>query len=528
MDILSELININPTTMYIPAINLSQFYGIEIEDFAVDVTRLSLWIADHQMNTELSARFNDFVKPTLPLQQAGDIHCGNALRLEWEKILPHKKNDEVYLFGNPPYLGSSLQSTEQKYDMESILSSKLEGYKKLDYVSGWFMKGIEYTKESRAKLAFVSTNSIIQGEQVPILWKYVLKTHQIDFGYTSFSWNNNAKGNAAVIVVIIGISDKINNTIKKLFYKNSYKIVENISPYLTDTASSTIVEKANKSISGLPIMYRGNMPTDGGGLILKEQELDNVPDNCKKFIHRFIGSQDSLNGEVRYVLWISEKEYNLIKDEPFIRNRISIVEEMRRKSKKKSTNKLAETPWRFEFISHPENYTGNTLLIPRVSSINRKYMPMSLINSEDIVSDTAVAIYNAPIYLFGLLESKMHMVWLKNIGGKLKNDYRYSSDLVYNTFPIPQLSARRINEIEQIVFEILDIREEEGATLAELYGSPYAERNPKPMNARLLDAHEKLDAVVERAYKERGNFKDDNERLSLLLDMYQEKVMLSD
>ena len=196
---------------------------------------------------------------------------------------------------------------------------------------------------------------------------------------------------------------------------------------------------------------------------------------------------------------------------------------MRLTSKKKSTNKLAAYPWKFEFISHPDDYSGSTILIPRVSSKNRLYMPLSILDANEIVSDTATAIYDAPLYLFGLLESAMHMAWMKNIGGRLKNDYRYSSDLVYNTFPVPNLSTRRKNEIEELVWKILDIRDEEGGTLAELYGSPLAEKNPKPMNPRLLAAHQELDEVVDRAYRDRP-FKDDNERLSLLLNMYSQKI----
>ena len=297
----------------------------------------------------------------------------------------------------------------------------------------------------------------------------------------------------------------------------------NISPYLTDSPSTVIVKKSKKSLFNLPTMYRGNMPTDGGGLIINQEDIPEVPKPVKPYIHKFIGSKDSLNGGCRYVLWINEKQYESLKDIPFIKNRTQIVKNMRLGSKKKSTNELAHKPWQFEFISQPTNYKGNTLLIPRVSSKNRFYMPISVVNSQDIVSDTATAIYNAPLFLFGILESRMHMVWLKSIGGRLKNDYRYSSDLIYNTFPVSKLSTRRKNEIEELVWKILDIRDEEGGTLAELYGSPLAAKNPKPMNPRLKAAHEELDQVVDRAYRDRP-FKDDNERLSLLLNMYSKKV----
>lgn len=525
IDILKELNQMGIATMYVPSVTLDQFYGIEIDDFACDVTRLSLWIAEHQMNIKLRKEIDNAVRPTLPLQHAGAIVCGNALRIDWNEVLPHEKDDEVYLFGNPPYLGSSLQANEQKMDMKVISDEyRIKKYKKLDYVSGWFIKGANYCYNSAAKLALVSTNSICQGEQVPLLWPELLDKISIDFAYRSFKWSNSAKGNAAVIVIIIGMSDinsKYGN--KYLFDGNSYKKAKNITPYLTLSERQIIVRKSKKSIFNLPVMYRGNMPTDGGGLIIDQEDVDKVPAEVKEFLQKFVGSQDSLNGKVRYALWMTKDDYKSVKYNEFIRKRIDIVQKMRLSSKKKSTNKLADQPWRFEFISQSKSNGGNTILVPRVSSKNRPYMPMSILNSNDIVSDTATAIYDAPLYLFGLLESVMHMVWMRSIGGRLKNDYRYSSDLVYNTFPVPFISTRRKNEIEDLVWKILDIRDEEGGTLADLYGSPLAEKNPKPMNPRLLAAHQELDQVVDRAYRDRP-FKDDNERLSLLLDMYSQKV----
>ena len=525
IDILKELNGMSIATMYVPSVTLDQFYGIEIDDFACDVTRLSLWIAEHQMNKLLEKEIDNAVRPTLPLHHAGAIVCGNALRIDWNQVLPHEKDDEVYLFGNPPYLGSSLQNQEQKQDLKTIAELySIKGYKKLDYVSGWFIKGTEFCYKSLAKYAFVSTNSICQGEQVAILWPIILDKVTIDFAYQSFTWNNNAKGNAAVIVVIIGLSSKtLVHDNKYLFKGSSYRQVDNISPYLTSSKSDVIVSKSKKSLFGLPVMYRGNMPTDGGGLIINRDDLSKIPYEVKPFIHKFVGSKDSLNGNERFVLWLTKSEYEKVKDNNFIGERISIVNKMRLTSKKKSTNKLAAYPWKFEFISHPDDYSGSTILIPRVSSKNRLYMPLSILDANEIVSDTATAIYDAPLYLFGLLESAMHMAWMKNIGGRLKNDYRYSSDLVYNTFPVPNLSTRRKNEIEELVWKILDIRDEEGGTLAELYGSPLAEKNPKPMNPRLLAAHQELDEVVDRAYRDRP-FKDDNERLSLLLNMYSQKI----
>lgn len=508
--------------MYLPSVTLDQFYGIEIDDFACDTTRLSLWIAEHQMNIKLRDEINNAVRPTLPLQHAGAIVCGNALRLDWEKILPHKKDDEVYLFGNPPYLGSKRQNKIQKEDLK-IASNALKKYKSLDYISGWFIKGTNYIRNTVSKLCFVSTNSICEGEQVSILWDYILeKNIEINFAYTSFKWGNNAKSNAAVKVVIIGLTSQLD--CNKYIYSVSMKRkVENITPYLT-AGTNIIVKRTNYMLNDLPKMQLGDMQNDNGGLKFSlseyQQCIQRYPELQKKF-KKIIGAKELLNGGISYCLWFtSEQDYLHYSDNPIVKKRINIVKEHREKSSDKGTNKLAFVSWRYR-----EQRIGKerTLIVPRHSSENRYYIPASFVDNQTVVPDSANAVYDAPIYVLGLIESKIHMIWLRTIGGKLKTDYRYSASLVYNTFPTPRLSTRRKNEIEQLVLNILDIREEEGGTLAELYGSPLAEKNPKPMNPRLLKAHQELDQVVDRAYKPNG-FRDDNERLALLLDMYSKKV----
>ena len=508
--------------MYLPSVTLDQFYGIEIDDFACDTTRLSLWIAEHQMNIKLRDEINNAVRPTLPLQHAGAIVCGNALRLDWEKILPHKKDDEVYLFGNPPYLGSKRQNKIQKEDLK-IASNALKKYKSLDYISGWFIKGTNYIRNTVSKLCFVSTNSICEGEQVSILWDYILeKNIEINFAYTSFKWGNNAKSNAAVKVVIIGLTSQLD--CNKYIYSVSMKRkVENITPYLT-AGTNIIVKRTNYMLNDLPKMQLGDMQNDNGGLKFSlseyQQCIQRYPELQKKF-KKIIGAKELLNGGISYCLWFtSEQDYLHYSDNPIVKKRINIVKEHREKSSDKGTNKLAFVSWRYR-----EQRIGKerTLIVPRHSSENRYYIPASFVDNQTVVPDSANAVYDAPIYVLGLIESKIHMIWLRTIGGKLKTDYRYSASLVYNTFPTPRLSTRRKNEIEQLVLNILDIREEEGGTLAELYGSPLAEKNPKPMNPRLLKAHQELDQVVDRAYKP-NVFRDDNERLALLLDMYSKKV----
>lgn len=532
IDIIKELNRMGISTMYVPSVTLDQFYGIEIEDFACDVTRLSLWIAEHQMNKQLHKEIADAIRPTLPLQHAGAIVCGNALRIDWNEVLPHQKDDEVYLFGNPPYLGSKWQNKEQKEDLRQALWANSR-YKKLDYISGWFAKGVRYIDATRAKLGFVTTNSITQGEQVSLLWPKILKTSYISFAYKSFKWGNNAKNNAGVTVEIIGLSaNGTNSDLKRLLFSGLMKEnVSNISPYITDSDNS-IVKPQKSNINNLPKMVMGSMPRDGGNLILNSSERQNLLNDGvdPSIIRSYIGASEFIRGRNRYCLWMNKTLYDENMNVYEIKRRVMAVKQYRKNSKALSTRKAADNPWSFvqkgEYeqaygYSIPENKFS--IIIPEVSSGNRQYVPLGILPASNIIFNKAMAIYNSPIWLLGVLQSKLHMVWLNAIGGKLKTDYNYSSTLVYNTFPVPDLSTHRKNEIEDLVWKILDIRDEEGGTLAELYGSPLAAKNPKPMNPRLKAAHEELDKVVDRAYRDRP-FKDDNERLALLLEMYSQKV----
>ncbi|SFV41059.1 class I SAM-dependent DNA methyltransferase [Ligilactobacillus acidipiscis] len=535
IDILKELNRMGIATMYVPSVTLDQFYGIEIDDFACDVTRLSLWIAEHQMNKQLHKEIADAIRPTLPLQHAGAIVCGNALRVDWNEVLPHKKDDEVYLFGNPPYLGAKKQNKDQKADLKAALIDNKK-YRKLDYISGWFYKAALYIKDSVATAGFVTTNSIIQGEQVSMIWPSILYFATIIFGYASFKWTNSAKNNAGVTVSIIGLAAKKQLSNKcYLFNKNHVLSVNHISPYIVEGSDET-VSSTRKNINGrgLPIAALGCLPLDGGNLILSNDEYGTVVKQypiLKKIIRKFIGSSEFINGKTRYVFWMNESNYKEYSNIPIVKKRVDLVYQFR-KNGGQSARGAIDTPYKFftrelrdEALikSHNDQKKLLMIIIPRVSSENRLYVPMGIVGEDTIISDSATAIYNAPLWLFGLLESRMHMTWLRAVGGRLKTDYRYSAGLVYNTFPVPELSSRRKNEIEEIVWEILDIRDEEGGTLAELYGSPLAAKNPKPMNPRLKAAHEELDQVVDRAYRVRP-FKDDNERLALLLEMYSQKV----
>lgn len=531
IDILKELNRMGIATMYVPSVTLDQFYGIEIDDFACDVTRLSLWIAEHQMNKQLHKEIADAVRPTLPLQHAGAIVCENALRIDWNEVLPHKKDDEIYLFGNPPYLGAKRQTAEQKRDLLNALGGN-KGYKKLDYIAGWFQKSADYIYDSQAQSGFVTTNSIVQGEQVKRLWPNILDKCYIQFAYTSFKWRNNARGNAGVTVSIIGLATLASDHKKRLIDNDRVRVVKNISPYLTEGANE-IIKSTTKNINGnMPIASLGCLPLDGGNLILSDGIYKKVIEQNPDILHiikKYIGSNELINNKVRYALWMNQATYYKYKNIPLVQERVALVKKFRRnggQSAKSAVNKPYEfftRKLRDECIEKAHNHEMMTIIIPRVSSENRLYVPMGMVQEDTVVSDSATAVYDASLWLLGLLESRMHMTWLRAVGGRLKTDYRYSASLVYNTFPVPELSTRRKNEIEDLVWKILDIRDEEGGTLAELYGSPLAAKNPKPMNPRLKAAHEELDQVVDRAYRDQP-FKDDNERLALLLDMYSKKV----
>lgn len=508
-------------------ISLNQFYGIELDDFAHEVARLSLWIAEYQMNLEAENEIN-LKSAFLPLRDAGNITQGNALRLDWNEILPHQSEDEIYLIGNPPYIGSKLQNKEQKEDLKYTIGEKLK-YKKMDYIAGWFFKGVEFINSANSKLAFVTTNSIFQGEQVGFVWKPLLEKSIIEFAYTSFKWGNSAANNAGVTVSIVGLATSANvNELRKLFDEElGQQLVDNINPYLT-YGPNVIVETTNKAISDIPQMLFGNQPRDGGNLILDNvEEYNEIVSDYPElipFIKKYIGSSEFINGKMRYCLWMNEKEYQKVSYIQFLSDKVDAVKKLRLTSTSKSTVYTADFPYSFAVRGgYDEAYAAFKasgqdeflqILVPRVSSENREYVPMGFVGEDTIISDSAMAVYNAPIWLLGLLESRMHMVWLRAVGGRLKTDYRYSAGLVYNTFPVPELSTRRKNMIEEQVFEILDLREELGGTLAELY-------HKDTMPDSLREAHKKLDEIVERAYKDTP-FNSDEERLSHLLKRYKE------
>ena len=498
-------------------IQLSQFYGIEIDDFAHEMAILSLWLAEHQMNKVFEERLFDFgkSKPILPLKEAGQITQGNATRSDWNEVCPITDKDEVYVIGNPPYLGARLQDAEQKKDMDFVFN-KLKKYRDLDYINCWIYKGAEYISGLNAKCAFVTTNSICQGQQVPLIWPYILsKGIEIDFAHQSFKWTNNAKGNAGVTVIIVGLRNASNKP-KFLFTDGLINPAKNINPYLLD-GSNIVVSGSSKPLSNFPEMKFGNMPNDGGGLIFTEEEYDQLIKQfpkAKSYMRLLLGSAEFIRGSKRYCLWIEDEQLDEAIKIPEIVRRIEKTEIHRLNSKDEGTNRLGERSHQFRDRNTARE---SQLIIPSVSSESRAYIPCGYLDSTTIVSNSAQVIYDAEPYMFAIINSRMHMVWVKNVGGKLKTDYRYSKDICYNTFPFPDITTKQKENLNLYVFAILDERAKHPSkTMAQLY-------NPTTMPKGLLEAHQELDIAIEQCYRLQP-FKNDTERLEYLFKQYEEMV----
>lgn len=484
-------------------IELSQFYGIELDDFAHEVALLSLWLAEHQMNREFDLKFS-VSTPSLPLQNGGNIVHGNATRVNWEEVCPKNDGDEIYILGNPPYLGSSKQSKEQKDDM-NFLFKNFKNYKTLDYIASWFYKGANYIRNINAKCSFVSTNSIAQGEQVSILWPNILKNDlEIGSAYQSFKWQNNAKDNAKVIVVIIEIRN-ICNKPKYIISNRIRKEVKNISYYLADT-DNIIVKDKNRSFINNQVFERCGYIDKSDNLFFNENEyleLINQDYEIKLFVRPLIGGQEMLKGINKYALWIPDNMYEKAISHTIIKKRIELTKTLRNNNK---------PPHQFNKMKESKN---NILVAPRVSSKNRDYLPIKFFDRNTAINDSVIAIFDPEEFIFGIVSSKMHMVWIRTVAGRLKEDYRYSSNLCYNTFPFPNISQKQKDEITELVFAILDEREKHSQkTLAQLY-------DPDKMPEGLRKAHHNLDIAIEQCYRAKP-FESDEERLEYLFKMYEE------
>lgn len=525
------------------SVKLSNFYGIELDDFAHELAILSLYIAAHQMNIEFEKQFGKKLS-IIPLIDIPTIQKGNAARIDWQDVCPNKPHkiekieqgflidfgepeqielpvdeliyDEIYLIGNPPYKGSRKQSKNQKEDIKHVFSLKTSRYKDLDYISIWFYKGAKYIEGTDSRLSFVSTNSISQGDQVGMLWPMVLgEKIQIVFAYSSFKWKNFAKDNAGVTVVIIGLSNK-DKSQKKIYDGSFVKSVDNITPYLISAKNSTIIFNTRKNINtNIPDMPKGNMPYDGGNLLLSQSDRDELLSNspeAEKYIKNFVNAKNFLNGQKQYCLWIIDSDYDDAMAINYINSRVEKVRRMRLDSSDKAANKLASRPHQFREINEP---SSKSLVVPSTSSENRLYIPMAYLDDKSISSNANFVIYDAPLWLFALLESKMHMAWIRTVCGKLKTDYRYSSTLGYNTFPVPIISEDQKDKLTKSAKNILMIRENHSEkTLADMY-------DPDKMPDDLREAHNENDTLVDRLYKNTG-FRNDEERLAALFDLYEQ------
>lgn len=511
----------NAPTIKWTDIQLSQFYGIEIDDFAHEMAILSLWLAEHQMNKVFEERLFDYgkSKPILPLKEAGQIKQGNATRVDWNAVCPRPLSGaegEVYIIGNPPYLGARKQNLEQKKDMAFVFNDKI-GFNNIDYISCWFYKARVYIKGYNSKAAFVSTNSICQGEQIALLWPYlILDSIEIDFAYQSFKWTNNAKGSAAVIVIIVALRN-ISNNPKYLINGNFKREVKNINPYLIDYKNIFISKRSN-TLSSLPEMNFGSMANDGGYLILNNEEYQEITSQFPKskvLFKKFIGAVEFTNNTYRWCLWITNEKIELAYSIPPILERINKVEVARLNSNRPATHKLASTPHSFGEIRHKET---PSILIPRVTSEKREYLQIGFYDDDTIISDRAQVIYNSEPFIFSVLSSKMHSVWSNAISGRLKSDVNYSVSLTYNNFPFPDITTKQKENLNLYVFAILDERAKHNKTMVQLY-------NPTTMPKGLLQAHQELDTAIEQCYRLQP-FKNDTERLEYLFKQYE--IMVND
>lgn len=520
---------------------MTNFRGIELRDFSAEIARLALIIAEYQCDVLYRGKKLALAE-FLPLSTDNWITCGNALRLDWLSICPptgtgvklqandlfhtpleqaeidfENEGGETYICGNPPYLGSTWQSKDQKADLEGIFKGRTKTWASLDYVAGWFMKAAEYGTHSNADAAFVATNSICQGQQVPILWPLIFGSgHGISFAYTSFKWANLASHNAGVTVVIVGISNHLGK-VRYLFTAGVdgsviAKEAEHINAYLV-AGPDVIVKKASSPATGLATMDFGNKTVGGDLLLTRDEvlELDLTPDQRSRFIRRFYGSAEFIRGEDRYCLWIKDDELNDAIRISSIKRRTESVRAMRLASTKLATRLIANQSHRFGEVRQSGNEI--VMIVPRVSSESREYLPVGLATAGTIVGDAAFALFDAPLWNMALIASRLHLVWVAAVCGKLKTDFRYSNTLGWNTFPVPTLTEKNRTDLTRCAEDILLAREAHfPASIAELY-------DPQSMPSDLREAHERNDELLERIYIGR-RFRNDTERLEKLFELY--------
>jgi hypothetical protein len=498
-------------------LDVDMMCGIEYEEFPARIAEVAMWLIDHQMNMQISNEFGQyFVR--LPLKKSAKIVHGNALQTDWESIV--SKNELSYILGNPPFIGKQVQKPEQKADMEKIFAG-VTGGGTLDYVTAWYVKAAQYIQDTKIKVAFVSTNSIAQGEQVGIIWgllfhKYKIKIH---FSHRTFKWGNEAKGNAAVHVVIIGFANYDTNDKSVFEYEDikgeAHEIkVKNINPYLVEGKDMFITTRT-KPLCNVPEIIKGSETTDDGHFMLTLEEVNQLKEKypeSSKFIRPFVGGGDFINGNVRYCLWLKDAPLNEIRHIPFIQERIERVKNFRLASTKARTRHWANFPTLFSEDRQP---TTRYLMFPKVSSERRAYIPFAYVEPEFIINNTASFIPDASLYLFGILESKMHMAWMSYVCGRMKSDFIYSNKIVYNNYPWPEnVNEKQTKAVEKAVESVLSARKEFPTySLADLY-------DPLTMPPVLVKAHQELDKAVDLCYRPQP-FINAAKRIEFLFELYE-------
>ena len=513
--ILERLFEIDPKHQVLYAeskISIEHFYGLEIDDFAVEVAILSLWIAKHQMNAEFKEKFNLAI-PLIPLKETGQILAGNATRADWNSVCPNDGTEEIYLIGNPPYKGGKSQSKEMKADYPFVFGNRPYS-KDLDYIALWFVKGADYIEGTRAELAFVTTNSVSQGEHVGLMFPMIFaRDIEIGYAYTSFKWENNAKRNAGVSVVVINL--RMQQPGAKYIFTDGLQIeAKNINGYLADAASVFIYRRSRPLSSQLPRMVLGSMPKDGGHLILDAAERGRAlaeDATADRYLKKYLGSAEFINDIERYCIWVSDGELTAAKQVAPIAARLDAVAAWRDSRDEVGVKAFAAYPNRFKQIAYKPT---ESIVVPRVSSERREYIPIGFLDTETVVSDLANAVYDAESWLFSVLTSRMHNIWTRAVAGQLETRIRYGAYIVYNNFPVPPLSGSMKEQLTVAALRVLDVREYHcEKTLAELY-------DPELMPDDLWRAHAEVDTLVDSIYSKRG-YETDEQRLSDLFAMYE-------
>jgi len=526
-------------------IPLTNFRGIELRDFPAEIARLALIIAGYQCDV-LHRGQQLALAEFLPLRDENWITCGNALRLDWLSVCPptgtgvklhaddllgmpldqaeidfENVGGETYICGNPPYKGSKWQSDEQKADLANAWQQHPRLAKTTDFVTGWFARVFDYVESvPEAVTAFVATNSVCQGQQAVDIWPEAFhRGIEIRFAHTSFKWSNLASHNAGVTVVIIGLG-KQSNGLKKLYVDDLVKQCAAIGPYLIPD-NLACVQKANVPIGEQSTMLFGNMPRDGGNLLLDDETARRVAAEdpfVRPFIKRFVGSDELINGRIRYCLWIEDEDVRTASESAFIAQRLELVADSRSKSNAASTRQFAKQPHRFVQIAG--KVTHNVIVVPGVSSEARPYLPAGLLDAESVISNLAFALYDAPLWNMAIIASRLHLSWIATVCGKLESRYRYSNTLGWNTFPVPELTGKNRSDLTRCAEDILLAREHHfPSTIADLYG-------PDGMPDDLRAAHDRNDEVLERIYIGR-RFKNDTERLEKLFDLYTQMIAVA-